>query len=174
MHNLGRKLIFLFCSILLAFILLNCSRKDEQKIETDKKDVSNTSDNKKDSIQSTDTYFYEPDTCSIYGLLNKELFYGPPGYGQTPKKDTKENCYVLRLAKPVTVKPTTGSDKDIDIPQSNLLMIQIYSNDEKINNFLEGRIGERIMVRGRFMGAVTGHHHTPVIMEVLEYKYYGS
>ena len=162
-----------FAFIFIALLFHGCNKQGEKNNSSADSQNVKTTGNKSDSV-SFPTYYYEPDTCAIYGLLNKESFYGPPGYGEDPKKDAKEYCYVLKLKVPIDIKPKEGSDKNFDLPQYNVQRIQIFSNDKTVNDFLEGRIGDNVMLRGRLFGASTGHHHTPVIMEVIEYKYYGQ
>ncbi|MFI5144700.1 MAG: DUF4431 domain-containing protein [Ignavibacteria bacterium] len=159
--------------ILIVLFVSGCNKLGEKNNSSSDSQNVKTTGNKSDSV-SPPAFYYEPDTCAIYGLLNKESFYGPPGYGENPKKDAKEYCYVLKLKVPIDVKPREGSDKNFDIQQNKVQKIQIFSNDKSVNDFLEGRIGDNVMVRGRLLGASTGHHHTPVIMEVFEYKYYGQ
>lgn len=160
--------------ILIVAFLSGCNKTgNKNNLTSDSQNIKTTENRKSDSVSHA-TFYYEPDTCAIYGLLNKELFYGPPGYGSDTKKDAKEYCYILRLKVPISVKPKEGSDVNFDKPQDNIQKIQIYSSDKSINDFLEGRIGDNVMVRGRLFGESTGHHHTPVIMEVFEYKYYGN
>lgn len=143
-----------------------------KKDDVQKKETPNISGDKSDSSVKADLYFYEPDTCVILGLIHKETFYGPPGYGENPKKDSKEDCFVLTLYKPIKVKPKEGSDKDFDIEQKNIDKIQVYSNNDKVNKYLEINLGSRVMLKGKLFGAQTGHHHTPVLLEVLEYIRY--
>ena len=159
--------------ILIFSLVAGCNKSGNRNDSIPDSDISKKSADKKNDSTSGATFYYEPDTCAIYGLLNRELFYGPPGYGENPKKDAKEYCYILTLKNPVDVKPRESSDKDFDKPQSKINRIQIYSPDKNVTDFLEGRIGDNVMVRGRLFGASTGHHHTPVVMEVFEYKYYG-
>jgi hypothetical protein len=48
---------------------------------------------------------YKCDTPGIRleGTLIARMFYGPPGFGETPAKDLHDRVLVLKLAKPITV-----------------------------------------------------------------------
>ena len=183
---MGIKISFSILALTFAVIYIGCNRNNNDTLSK----TQSTSIQKSDSVISgsvdkskltktdsektnttSEIYNYEPDTSVVLGIVKKELFFGPPGYGETPKKDSKENCYILYLLKPVRIKPVNGSDKDFDIEQNSIDKFQIYSNNNNVNNFFENHLSDRIMVRGKFFGAQTGHHHTPVMMEVFEYIY---
>jgi hypothetical protein len=170
--------LFTVYLLVLSLISFQCNT-DKNKIILEKRDSSRSFFFEKDSTSNTQKskettifYNYEPDTSVILGLIHKETFFGPPGYGENPKKDSKEDCFILNLYKPIRVKHIAGSDKDIDIEKDSIQKIQVYSSDEKINKYMENHIGDRVMLKGILFGSHTGHHHTPVIMEVFEYKRY--
>jgi hypothetical protein len=41
------------------------------------------------------------------GTLKHVMFYGPPGFGENPKHDAKEWCYILYLDNSILFKDTT-------------------------------------------------------------------
>jgi Domain of unknown function (DUF4431) len=46
--------------------------------------------------------------------------------------------------------------------------IHIYSSDEAIAQSLKQLVGKKIKVKGSPFGAITAHHHAPIVMEITE------
>ncbi len=53
------------------------------------------------SVIAKDTYKFEPAVVELTGKLVEKVFYGPPGYGEDPKSDSKEHAAILLLSKPI-------------------------------------------------------------------------
>jgi hypothetical protein len=88
------------------------------------------------------------------------MYYGAPGFGEDPKHDKKEVGYYLDLAVPLCVLP--GSD----IARSGVRRIQLVLDEDGYSR-LRPLVGKRVTLRGTLFGAITGHHHTPVLLNVI-------
>lgn len=106
--------------------------------------------------------------CEKYGLPNTtlvgtvtaETFYGPPGYGESPGTDSKERQAILHLAHPLC---TIGSDEDpAERDQVRVTLVPID------NLSLREFVGKMVTVRGSLFHAITGHHHTEVLIAIRE------
>lgn len=111
-------------------------------------------------------YQYEPAVSKISGTLTEKMFYGAPNYGETPEKDEKETVLILKLDSPVNVlaEPDQPDSEMADHSIFGIMEIQIYTLDKKIN--LSKYLNKKITVQGPLMSAISGHHHTEVLMEV--------
>ncbi len=141
-------------------------------IEKESDSITDGNLSKKDSLKNhrSNVYYYEPDTSTLNGKLYKEMFYGPPGFGENPKEDRKEYCFILYLDKSINVVPSRHSNMSgFDEPNENIKRLQIFANDT-IDKLLDSKLGSRVLVKGTLFEAQTGHHHTKVLMDVLELK----
>ena len=106
---------------------------------------------------------YGPDTVRITGTLNRHMYYGAPGYGEDPKGDEKEIGFYLDLSTPAC----TGAGSDpINVAHTNIRRIQLVL-DQRGYDALRPFLRKKVTLRGTLFGAITGHHHTPVLLSVL-------
>lgn len=109
---------------------------------------------------STQRVYYEPFVVRFHGNVTSEIRYGPPNYGETPERDSKEFVPVLHLNNPVDV---IGTDTHLDPDSETQLGItDIQLVPEKTLLITEGCK----LVVGTLMRASTGHHYTPVALNV--------
>lgn len=112
-------------------------------------------------------FFYEPVASEIKGKLTLNSFYGPPNYGKTPETDMIETVWVLNLDSTINVhqdKPEL-EEEDFNSTQYNIDRVQLATARNKID--LKKYQDKIINVKGTFWGAHTGHHFTPVLMDVI-------
>jgi hypothetical protein len=103
---------------------------------------------------------YEPDTARVTGKLTRRIFYGPPGFGEDPKNDARETGFYLELLSPLCMY---GSD-DINVAKTDVRLIQILLDQHGYER-LRPSIDRVIILRGTLSGAITGHHHAPILLE---------
>jgi len=77
--------------------------------------------------------------------------------------DRPEKAYILTLPAPVCL---SGAD-DID-KVSSADTIHVYSSDEAVAQSLKQLVGKKVKVKGNAFGAITAHHHAPIVMEISE------
>ena len=107
---------------------------------------------------------YGPDTARITGVLTRHTFYGAPGFGEDPKQDQKETGFYLDLPTPICM--VRGRD-DPDDAKAAVRRVQLVLDSAGYAK-LRPHLGRRIALRGTAFGAITGHHHAPVLLEVLK------
>ena len=105
---------------------------------------------------------YEPATVRVAGTLSRHTYYGEPGFGEDPKHDHKETGFYLDLATPICMAP--GGDY-IDVAKTGIRRIQLVLDSAGYAT-LRPFLGKRITLRGTMFGAITGHHFTPVLLDV--------
>jgi hypothetical protein len=94
---------------------------------------------------------------TLTGTIQRVKAYGPPGFGETPKRDAHETHYELVLPAPIcTLTNNNGDDPSL----SGISRMQI--------NFGEGYaapLGHQVRITSSLEAATTGHHHTPVMID---------
>ena len=105
-------------------------------------------------------YSYDKET-TLQGILKKEIFYGPPGYGENPKSDKKEPQYLLKLEQ--AIKVVANPDDPLSETEESVREITLVNSSGQSLEFV---IGMKILVKGKLFHAHTAHHHTQVLMEV--------
>lgn len=112
-------------------------------------------------------FFYEPSVSEIQGKLTLNSFYGPPNYGETPDTDMLEKVWILNLDTSINVHQEKSEleEGEFNATQYNIDRIQLVTikNGIDLTKF-ENKI---IRIKGTFWEAHTGHHFTPVLMDVL-------
>ncbi len=117
------------------------------------------------SIQAAaqDCLSYDTDSVRLTGTISKKTFPGPPNYESIRKGDKPETYWVLHLPSPVCTK--ARADNDAESGVTDLQLILTRKQYALYKKFVGRR--ERVTVRGKLSHAITGHHHTPVLMEVI-------
>src|SRR5208337_498860 len=101
---------------------------------------------------------YEPETVVVMGTVQRALAYGPPGFGETPDRDAKEVFYSLALAAPICV---LGGDDPDQPAEPSIRQMQIAFINMPFDRTLPGH---RVRITGTLFHAITGHHHTKVVI----------
>lgn len=107
---------------------------------------------------------YEPATVSLHGRLLRRTFPGPPNYESVKRGDKPETYWLLHLDAPICV--AASADNDAESGVTDLQLILTTKEYARFRKFVRRAI--RVEVRGTLFHAVTGHHHTPVLLEVTD------
>jgi len=101
---------------------------------------------------------YDDPTVSLKGKVVLRTFFGPPNYGENPRTDSKEQQGILILGHPICVE--ASQEEKAEVAQKEITLIPL-------GNFgLYRYVGKRVTVAGRLFHAISGHHHTMVIIEL--------
>lgn len=159
---------------IFIFLITSCSSPKKEDTKDNSKDTTSehTDTNptpekehpkkKKETNKEVDsTYYYDPSISILSGTLKEEEFYGPPGYGESPDKDSKEKQYILYLDNPINVKREKQSDTYFEAKNKQEKITLIPSNS---TSTFKHKIGKSIKVKGKLFPAETGHHHTDVLL----------
>lgn len=74
-----------------------------------------------------------------------------------------ERAFILTLPAAVCLR---GDDESDDV--KNALAIHLYASDDALRKDLQGLVGKTVFVRGKPFGAITVHHHAPIVMQIGE------
>lgn len=112
------------------------------------------------SAQREECLSYDPEVVQLIGTISKKTFPGPPNYESVRKGDKPETYWVLHLPDTVCTQPS--GDNDGETAVTDLQLILTRKQYALYRKFL----GRRVNVSGKLSRAITGHHYTPVLMEV--------
>ncbi|HET7632726.1 MAG TPA: hypothetical protein VFK16_10470 [Gemmatimonadaceae bacterium] len=111
------------------------------------------------------------DTCvwpdrgsvQIRGTVRREQRFGPPGYGETPKRDEKLEIFVLHTPKRIRFCGDTAIKHPAPVPElvENFQLTGAVDTTE-----LRRLIGTQQTVFGRFVRQVWGSDFTPILIRV--------
>ena len=107
---------------------------------------------------------FEPATVELSGTLTERTFPGPPNYENVKSGDKPETYWILQLKSPVDVSPL--EEDDINYRVLNVRNIQLVLSAD-VRDPLLLRRNQRVLVMGTLYSAISGHHHTRVLIEVL-------
>lgn len=105
---------------------------------------------------------YRPATVTLTGTIIRHIDYGPPNYGEDPAHDAKEVYWYLQLDDPVCVNGKKDHSEEME-GEKNVRKAQIVY----LNGYPRGDnwINHRASITGTLFHAITGHHHTKVLIE---------
>lgn len=109
-------------------------------------------------------------SITLEGILADGEFYGPPNYGENPHGDRIEHSLFLQL--PAT--PTTQlSDSEALAPfgpdARSTYFVQVVIHDPE-RSAAANAIGHKVQVVGVPFAPLTGHHRTPLLIDVRSLK----
>jgi hypothetical protein len=104
---------------------------------------------------------YDDKTVSVRGKVIVRTFFGPPGYGEDPKTDSRERQALLKLDHPICVD--ASSNEEFEVAETNQKEITLVP----AGSFsMSSYIGKRVTVKGSLFHAETGHHHTMILIQL--------
>ncbi len=121
--------------------------------------------------QSDSCVSYEPSTVRITGVLERRTDAGRPNYESISRGDEPETGYYLRLATPLCVQ-SAGSDTTLNQRRANVRLVQLLVDSAGYAQ-LRPHIGRTLTLSGTLSSAVTGHHHAPVVLQVVLPRQHG-
>jgi hypothetical protein len=112
------------------------------------------------SLAAEPCLHYSGEPVTLTGKVKLQTFYGPPNYGENPDTDSRETQAILLLTKSICVESNPSNYEEAEQNQSEITLVPL--NNANMKDY----VGEQISVQGRLYHAHTGHHHTPVLIEL--------
>jgi len=107
---------------------------------------------------------YGPETVTVHGRLVRLVFPGRPNYEDTLRGDEPEPGFYLQVRPALCVRG--GRDEELGEPHSGVDSIQL-ALDSAGYATLRPLLGTRVGLRGSLFPEHTGHHHAPVLLDVV-------
>lgn len=111
---------------------------------------------------AADCLRYDHPSTTLTGIVTQQTFFGPPNFGETPEIDRRETQAVLMLAAPICVEANNEEDAE-----RNQLQVTLVP---RIKISLNAFDGKHVTVTGKLFHAHTGHHHTPLLLEMVSIR----
>ena len=105
---------------------------------------------------------FENDSVQLKGTIFTRIYFGPPNYGENPATDRREEQALLLLDAPICVK---GRRDATAFNEGNVIVVQLAAISVQ-PNVVYGAVGHRVEVSGSLFHSETGHHRTPVLVDV--------
>jgi hypothetical protein len=97
----------------------------------------------------------------LAGTIASREYYGPPGYGETPAIDRRERQAVLLLDQPTCVDRSADGN---DGPETGQKVVTLVPLKRDVR--LAMHLNQHVKVRGKLFHAISGHHHTPLLIQL--------
>jgi hypothetical protein len=108
---------------------------------------------------------YDVAGVQLTGTISRKTFPGPPNYESIRRGDKPETYWILHLARPICTTANADDEAESGITDLQLILpLNPPPKDYARFKKLAGR--KDVMVVGQLMHAISGHHHTPVLVEV--------
>ncbi|OCQ51274.1 hypothetical protein Ppb6_03495 [Photorhabdus australis subsp. thailandensis] len=109
------------------------------------------------AANTTENCYKEGQKIILAGTLLRITYPGPPNYESVENGDTPETYWVLQPDNPI--KCAKGAP---DWGDRNFMQLVVPSDFYDVYRSL---LGHRVNVTGKIMYAVSGHHHTPLMID---------
>lgn len=106
----------------------------------------------------------------LEGTIKSRRVWGPPGFGETPKQDTRTTIYVLKLKKPKKAAELSLGAPSNEKPPKEYSEVQLFCDSIKFPRCaaaVHSSVGREVTVSGRVDFAVEPTDYVPITMEVL-------
>jgi hypothetical protein len=105
---------------------------------------------------------FDKGVVSLTGTLFTRVYFGSPNYGENPKTDGRDTAALLLLDAPICVHENKETYAQAEF---NVVLVQLAAVSVPPATVFDA-VGHRVEVRGSLFHSLTGHHRTPVLMEV--------
>jgi len=116
------------------------------------------------SARTLDTLSYEPTVVTVVGVVVSDTFAGPPNYESIQAGDEPEVYWVLTPPSPIFVLGLPNDD--LNVSESNISALQLVFADVNDYNKYRKFLNSKVKVTGTLFHAISGHHHTKVLLAV--------
>jgi hypothetical protein len=108
---------------------------------------------------------YQPAMATIRGSLSLMPAYGPPGFGEDPAHDAREDHLAITLDSPACMDASSKPQTE-DVAETDIRTMQLVFRNSDAFRQAKQWIGKKISVTGGPYHRFTGHHHTAVLLQV--------
>ena len=106
---------------------------------------------------------YAPAAVTLTGGLTSKTFPGRPNYESVEKGDEPETYWTLNLGQPLC---TNQSEDASNVSVHDVSLLQLLFTNAEMYQTHRSLLDTNVKVTGYLFSATTGHHHTPVMLQV--------
>ncbi|MBI5492902.1 MAG: DUF4431 domain-containing protein [Deltaproteobacteria bacterium] len=117
---------------------------------------------------SEECFSYEPTKVTLTGTIIVKTFPGPPEFESIEKGDRPETYWILKIKRPVCVNGDPKDEVNLET-EKNVQDMQLVLSIGKYARY-KHLVTKQVVVDGTLFHAITGHHHTKVLLEVTSIK----
>lgn len=115
--------------------------------------------------QATPCHQYEPAETTLSGTLTRQVFPGPPSFEDVVTGDEPQVGFYLSLAEPLCMD---GSENEADVSvEDGETLVQLVLGAPDFDT-LRPYLDQPVVLKGTLFGAVSGYHHTQVLLQQVE------
>lgn len=106
----------------------------------------------------------------LQGVLTRHTFPEQPNYESIAKGDAKATYFFVSPPKPFCVAKGNNSSGDEPAEQQvrRVQLVFLYAKAEHSYQSLRRYLGKKVVCRGSLFHAISGHHHSPVLLDDAE------
>ena len=108
---------------------------------------------------------YGPAVVTLKGTITPKTFPGRPNFESIERGDEPEAVWILALTESTCTSEQKVDEHTIEA-EANVRELQLTIGDQQLYERYQPLLGRTVNVSGTLDHAVTGHHHTPVILDV--------
>jgi hypothetical protein len=148
-----KRILLAFAAVMLALVPLACTRDEAapRALVLDGQGM----------YEIDDCLSYEPAVVELAGRVERQIFPGRPNYESIENGDEPDTYWILHLSAPVCTRQDDvryyGAERDV----TRMQLVLTREQYETYRPLLE----QRVVARGTLMYWITGHHHTPVLLQ---------
>lgn len=116
----------------------------------------------------TKEYINSSAITTVTGKLRTKLMFGPPGFGETPRSDSRVRIYFIELQPNLTPKQLRLAPGGGEEPRKSYGKIQLWCGEKfaKCEIFLRAHLNKVILASGIAAYALEANDFLPVTMTV--------
>jgi hypothetical protein len=102
---------------------------------------------------------------ALQGVLSRRTFPEQPNYESIANGDAKASYFFLSPSKPFCVDQGNATDGS-EPAEAQVTAVQLVFADGAVSyQRLHPYLGKVLICEGNFFHAITGHHHSPVLLD---------
>jgi hypothetical protein len=95
------------------------------------------------------------------------VYPGRPNFESIAGGDEAESGFYLNLAQPICARSAYPDQEDASlVPRDSVVRVQLVLDSAGYAR-LQSHLQQSVEVRGTLFSSFTGHHHAPVLLQVL-------
>ncbi|HEX4693133.1 hypothetical protein [Sphingomonas sp.] len=103
---------------------------------------------------------------AIEGNLRSRITFGPPGFGESPRTDTKITIFYIELARPISRKALNLPPTSVAKISYKAVQVWCGSGFDRCWNFLKLNVNKKVIVSGVVQYAAEANDVYPVNLTI--------